>query len=142
MFERLEQVVERYCWEMFAFAELTNHGHLFFRTPQPNLSRGMQTLLLAPPPVSLVLAIATSPASMLESDSIFLDTEIKVCPRCSPPVRNPTKRTPGKRDLREPWISPFRSRSHPVQSVYHDPNSKSMSPDPFLRSLWMGAASE
>jgi len=32
-------------WEIFAFVLMTNHFHLFLRTPEPNLSRGMQRLL-------------------------------------------------------------------------------------------------
>jgi putative transposase len=44
-FERVGKSVERYHWEMFAAVLMTNHFHLFFRTPQANLSRGMQFLL-------------------------------------------------------------------------------------------------
>ncbi len=32
-------------WEVFSFVWMPNHIHLFFRTPQPNLSKGMQYLL-------------------------------------------------------------------------------------------------
>ena len=32
-------------WELFAFVLMSNHFHLFLRTPEPNLSRGMQRLL-------------------------------------------------------------------------------------------------
>jgi putative transposase len=32
-------------WDLFAASLMTNHFHLFFRTPEPNLSRGMQWLL-------------------------------------------------------------------------------------------------
>jgi REP element-mobilizing transposase RayT len=42
---RIGETVVKYGWEMFAAALMTNHFHLFFRTPQPNLSRGMQYLL-------------------------------------------------------------------------------------------------
>ena len=42
---RIGETVERYGWLMFAATLMTNHFHLFFRTPQPNLSRGMQYLL-------------------------------------------------------------------------------------------------
>lgn len=44
-FQRIGKVVEKYGWRMFAAALMTNHFHLFFQTPQPNLSRGMQFLL-------------------------------------------------------------------------------------------------
>jgi REP element-mobilizing transposase RayT len=36
--------VSRYGWEIFSFVLMPNHFHLFVRTPQPNLSRGMQYL--------------------------------------------------------------------------------------------------
>ncbi len=45
MLEGLEKTVLRTGWEVFSFVWLPNHIHLFFRTPQPNLSRGMQYLL-------------------------------------------------------------------------------------------------
>ncbi len=41
----LEDTVGRCGWEMFSFVFMPNHFHLFFRTPRPNLSRGMQRLL-------------------------------------------------------------------------------------------------
>lgn len=41
----LEKTVGRTGWEVFAFVWMPNHIHLFFRTPQPNLSKGMQYLL-------------------------------------------------------------------------------------------------
>ncbi len=41
----LEDTVVRCGWELFAFVFMPNHFHLFFRTPRPNLSRGMQRLL-------------------------------------------------------------------------------------------------
>jgi len=41
----LEDTVVRYGWELFSFIFIPNHIHLFFRTPRPNLSRGMQRLL-------------------------------------------------------------------------------------------------
>ncbi len=44
-FQRIGATVQRFHWEMFAAVLMTNHFHLFFRTPQPNLSRGMQFLL-------------------------------------------------------------------------------------------------
>jgi len=45
MLDGLEQTVERTGWEVLAFVWMPNHVHLFCRTPQPNLSRGMQYLL-------------------------------------------------------------------------------------------------
>ena len=39
----LQQTVLRYGWELLAFVFMPNH--LLLRTPQPNLSRGMQYLL-------------------------------------------------------------------------------------------------
>ena len=45
MLEGLEKTVLRTGWEVFSFVWMPNHIHLFFRTPQPNLSRGMQYLL-------------------------------------------------------------------------------------------------
>lgn len=44
-FERIGKTVVKYAWQMFAAVLMTNHFHLFFRTPLPNLSRGMQFLL-------------------------------------------------------------------------------------------------
>ena len=44
-FDRIGKTVEKYTWQMFAATLMTNHFHLFFRTPQANLSRGMQFLL-------------------------------------------------------------------------------------------------
>jgi putative transposase len=41
----LERTANVQGWEIFAFALLSNHFHLFFRTPSPNLSRGMQRFL-------------------------------------------------------------------------------------------------
>ncbi len=43
MLEGLETTVLRTGWEVFSFVWMPNHIHLFFRTPQPNLSRGMQS---------------------------------------------------------------------------------------------------
>ena len=40
----LTQTVGRFGWDFFSFVLMPNHVHLFFRTPQPNLSRGMQYL--------------------------------------------------------------------------------------------------
>jgi len=41
----LAQTVGRYGWEVLAFVFMPNHVHVFLRTPEPNLSRGMQYLL-------------------------------------------------------------------------------------------------
>lgn len=41
----LEKTVQRTGWEVFTFVWMPNHIHLFFRTPMPNLSQGMQYLL-------------------------------------------------------------------------------------------------
>lgn len=45
MFDGLEKTVARTGWEVLSFVWMPNHIHLFFRTPKPNLSRGMQYLL-------------------------------------------------------------------------------------------------
>ncbi len=45
MLSGLEQTVYRTGWEVFSFVWMPNHMHLFFRTPRPNLSKGMQYLL-------------------------------------------------------------------------------------------------
>jgi putative transposase len=42
--EGMAQTVSRFGWELFSFVLMPNHFHLFFRTPQPSLSRGMQYL--------------------------------------------------------------------------------------------------
>ncbi|NQU22945.1 MAG: transposase [Candidatus Nealsonbacteria bacterium] len=43
--EGLARTVVRYGWELLAFVFMTNHLHLLLRTPQPNLSAGMQYFL-------------------------------------------------------------------------------------------------
>ena len=43
--EGLETTVDKFGFEIFSFVCMPNHIHLFFRTPKPNLSRGMQFLL-------------------------------------------------------------------------------------------------
>ena len=43
--EGLETTVDKFGFEVFSFVCMPNHIHLFFRTPKPNLSRGMQYLL-------------------------------------------------------------------------------------------------
>jgi REP element-mobilizing transposase RayT len=45
LLEGLEETVGRTGWEVFSFVWMPNHIHLFFRTPRPNLSKGMQYLL-------------------------------------------------------------------------------------------------
>jgi hypothetical protein len=44
LLDGLARTVNRYDWEMFSFVMMPNHFHVFLRTPQPNLSRGMQNL--------------------------------------------------------------------------------------------------
>ena len=43
--EGLEATFEKFRFEIFSFVCMPNPIHLFFRTPEPNLSRGMQYLL-------------------------------------------------------------------------------------------------
>lgn len=45
MTDGLAKTVSRTGWQVFAYAWMPNHIHLFVRTPKPNLSRGMQYLL-------------------------------------------------------------------------------------------------
>jgi putative transposase len=45
LLEGLEQTVGRFGWDLFSFVLMPNHFHLFLRTPQLNLSRGMQYLV-------------------------------------------------------------------------------------------------
>ena len=40
----LERVAVRCGWRVFAWVLMTNHFHLYLRTPEPNLSRGMHDL--------------------------------------------------------------------------------------------------
>ncbi|HID76049.1 MAG TPA: hypothetical protein EYP56_08645, partial [Planctomycetaceae bacterium] len=42
LLEGLEGAVQRYSWEVFSYVLMSNHLHLFLRTPEANLSRGMQ----------------------------------------------------------------------------------------------------
>jgi len=42
--ELLDDVVGDYGWQLPAYVLMSNHYHLLFLTPQPNLSRGMQDL--------------------------------------------------------------------------------------------------
>ena len=43
----LGRAVVRCSWRVYAFAILSNHLHVVLKTPQPNLSRGMQSFLSA-----------------------------------------------------------------------------------------------
>ena len=45
LLEGLEQTVRRFGWDLLSFVLMPNHFHLFLRTPEPNLSRGMQYLV-------------------------------------------------------------------------------------------------
>lgn len=45
LWEGLARTVDRFGFEIFSVVCMPNHLHLFFRTPEPNLSRGMQYLL-------------------------------------------------------------------------------------------------
>jgi REP element-mobilizing transposase RayT len=40
----LEKVIDAYRWQLLAYVLMSNHYHLFFRTPDTNLSRGMKDL--------------------------------------------------------------------------------------------------
>ena len=40
----LQRTVETYGWHLCAFVLMTNHDHLFWKTPEPNLSAGMPYL--------------------------------------------------------------------------------------------------
>ena len=42
--ENLETVVKERGWRVFAFALMSNHFHVFFQTPDPNLCAGMRDL--------------------------------------------------------------------------------------------------
>ena len=44
-FERMERTVNKFGWLVYAIALLSNHFHVYFRTPEPNLSAGAQFLL-------------------------------------------------------------------------------------------------
>jgi len=44
-FEGMETTVDKFGFEVFSVVCMPNHIHLFFRTPKPNLSQGMQYLL-------------------------------------------------------------------------------------------------
>jgi len=45
LLQGLERTVGRYGWDLLSFTLVPNHFQLFLRTPQPNLSRGMQYLV-------------------------------------------------------------------------------------------------
>jgi REP element-mobilizing transposase RayT len=40
----LEKAIDAYRWQLLAYVLMSNHYHLFFRTPDTNLSRGMKDL--------------------------------------------------------------------------------------------------
>jgi putative transposase len=44
-FFRCEQTVKRFGWRVYSAVQMTNHFHLLFQTPEPNLCRGAQYLL-------------------------------------------------------------------------------------------------
>ncbi len=44
-FERCENTVNRFGWRIYSAVQMTNHFHLLFKTPTPNLCRGAQFLL-------------------------------------------------------------------------------------------------
>jgi putative transposase len=43
-FVRVRESVELYGWRFHSWCQMTNHYHLFFETPEPNLSEGMHRL--------------------------------------------------------------------------------------------------
>jgi putative transposase len=45
LLQALEQTVGRFGWDLLSFVLMPNHFHFFLRTPQPNLSGGMQYLV-------------------------------------------------------------------------------------------------
>lgn len=45
--DALRSVTIRHGWEVLSYALMDNHFHLFVRTPEPNLARGMQRFLSA-----------------------------------------------------------------------------------------------
>ena len=45
--EQLGKAAVRCSWHVYAFAIMSNHLHVVLKTPQPNLSRGMQSFLSA-----------------------------------------------------------------------------------------------
>jgi putative transposase len=45
LLEDLGKATIRCCWQIYAFAIMSNHLHIVLKTPQPNLARGMQTFL-------------------------------------------------------------------------------------------------
>jgi putative transposase len=45
LLEHLGRTAVRCCWRIYAFAIMSNHLHVVLKTPQPNLSRGMQVFL-------------------------------------------------------------------------------------------------
>ena len=45
--EQLRKAAVRCSWHVYAVAIMSNHLHVVLNTPQPNLSRGMQSFLSA-----------------------------------------------------------------------------------------------
>ena len=45
LLEQLGNAVVRCSWHVYAFVIMSNHLHVVLKTPQPNLSRGMQSFL-------------------------------------------------------------------------------------------------
>ena len=45
LLEQLGKAVVRCSWHVYAFVIMSNHLHVVLKTPQPNLSRGMQSFL-------------------------------------------------------------------------------------------------
>ncbi len=66
----LAQTVTRYGWELLKFVFMPNHVHLFLRTPQPNLSRGMQYLRRRASPGSGLCSVS-KPSDASTSCTVF-----------------------------------------------------------------------
>ena len=47
LLQHLGRTAVRCSWSIYAFAIMSNHLHIVLKTPQPNLSRGMQAFLSA-----------------------------------------------------------------------------------------------
>jgi putative transposase len=43
-FDRCEETVNRFLWRVYCAVQMSNHFHLLFQTPQPNLCQGAQYL--------------------------------------------------------------------------------------------------
>ena len=95
MLSGLEKTVQRTGWEVHAYVWMPNHIHLLFRTPMPNLSKGMQYLLA----LLVMQLVAESMAGVREWGQILtLNASCQVS-RVGPmtdPMTNPTSgRVPG-----------------------------------------------